>query len=231
MPQSLLLHGAGALEDIAAHRDGRFFVQDAGAALAVLAAAPKAGMCVLDGCAAPGGKSFLTGIRMESRGEILACDLREKKLSLIQDGAVRLGLSLIETRVMDAGEPDEVLRGRFDLVLADVPCSGLGVMRRKPEIRFRDPEELARLPDVQRRILRGLAACVAPGGTLLYSTCTVLEAENEGVVGAFLMENEEFSMEPFELPGIGKTGGSVMLWPPVHGTDGCFICRLRKWNV
>ncbi len=136
-PNSLLLRGTGTLENLPAHREGRLFVQDAGAALTVLAAGPEPGMRVLDGCAAPGGKSFLSGICMENRGEILACDLREKKLGLISEGAARLGLGLMETRAMDAGEPDAALHGRFDLVLADVPCSGLGVMRRKPEIRFR----------------------------------------------------------------------------------------------
>jgi 16S rRNA (cytosine967-C5)-methyltransferase len=232
LPNCLLLHGAGDIARSPAYREGRFFIQDAGAALAVLAAGPAPGLRVLDGCAAPGGKSFLCAILMRGRGELLACDNREKKLPLIEAGAQRLGLSMIETRVMDAGAPDESLIESFDLVLADVPCSGLGVLRRKPEIRQKDPKALTGLPEAQLRILRGLGRCVRPGGVLLYSTCTVLREENESVIASFLENAPEFSAEGFELPGVGEVpGGAVTLWPQLHDTDGFFICRMRRKNA
>jgi 16S rRNA (cytosine967-C5)-methyltransferase len=232
VPNCLLLHGTGDIAESPAYREGRFFIQDAGAALTVLAAGPAPGMRVLDGCAAPGGKSFLSGILMEGRGELLACDNREKKLSLLVGGAQRLGLPFIETRVMDAGAPDASLIDSFDLVLADVPCSGLGVLRKKPEIRQKDPKTLGGLPEVQLRILRGLGRCVRPGGVLLYSTCTVLREENEGVVASFLESAPEFSAEGFYLPGVGEVpDGTVTLWPQLHDTDGFFISRMRRKNA
>jgi 16S rRNA (cytosine967-C5)-methyltransferase len=232
VPNCLLLHGTGDIAESPAYREGRFFIQDAGAALTVLAAGPAPGMRVLDGCAAPGGKSFLSGILMEGRGELLACDNREKKLSLLVGGAQRLGLPFIETRVMDAGAPDASLIDSFDLVLADVPCSGLGVLRKKPEIRQKDPKTLGGLPEVQLRILRGLGRCVRPGGVLLYSTCTVLREENEGVVASFLESAPEFSAEGFYLPGVGEVpDGTVTLWPQLHDTVGFFISRMRRKNA
>ena len=130
---------------------------------------------------------------------------------------------------MDARRPDAELTGRFDLVLADVPCSGLGVIRKKPEIREKKPEELERLPALQREILNGLCGCVRSGGVLLYSTCTVLSRENEAVVSAFLKEHPDFMPEEFSLPGeLQSSGGMLTLWPHLHGTDGFFVCRMRK---
>ena len=193
-------------------------MQDAAARLAVEAAAPEKGMSVLDACSAPGGKSFAAAIRMGGEGSILACDLKEKRLKRVAEGAKRLGLEgLIETRAMDARMPGEELQGRFDVVIADAPCSGLGVIRRKPEIRYKTEAEVAPLPAIQLAILRGLAACVKPGGTLLYSTCTLLERENEDVVRAFLAENEGFT-----------AAEERTLWPDIDKTDGFFICRMVK---
>ncbi len=211
-------------------REGKAYVQDPAARLAVLAADPKPGMTVLDACAAPGGKSFAAGIRMRGQGRILACDLHEKKLSRIQDGADRLGLSLIETHAMDARSAGETLREQFDLVIADVPCSGLGVIRRKPEIRYKSEEEIGGLPGIQADILRSLAGCVKPGGVLMYSTCTLLREENEDICLQFLAENEAFSAEPFCLAGpIGSVeSGMLTLWPQRYETDGFFLCKMRR---
>ena len=196
---------------------GDFFVQDPAAACAVICAGPKSGMRVLDGCAAPGGKSFLCASMMGDRGEIVSCDLHEKKLSRIREGADRLGFRSIRTKAMDASKPDTSFLDGFDLVLADVPCSGLGVIRKKPEIRYKDPEELKNLPSIQIRILSGLSACVRPGGTLLYSTCTILEEENRGVVDRFLREHSDFTFEE------DKT-----IWPQDQNTDGFYYCRLIR---
>ncbi|MGI6012830.1 MAG: 16S rRNA (cytosine(967)-C(5))-methyltransferase RsmB [Oscillospiraceae bacterium] len=228
LPDCLALSRSGDLTQLPAFVDGDFYIQDPAAKLAIIAADPKKGMQVLDACAAPGGKSFAAAIQMENCGRIRACDLHEKKCKRIREGAERLGISIIETAQMDAREPDDRL-GQFDLVIADVPCSGLGVIRKKPDIRYKKESELAGLPDIQLDILKGLANCVAAGGVLLYSTCTVRQCENEVVVQAFLAQHPEFKLEPFVLPEpVGACNGMVTLWPHLHGTDGFFICKLRK---
>ena len=205
---------AAALPGFAA---GEFFVQDAAAAMSVLCAAPKKGMRVLDACSAPGGKSLLCASLMENDGEILACDLHEKKLRLVEENAERLGFSIIRTAPMDASKPYEALHGSFDLVIADVPCSGMGVIRKKPEIRYKDPKALAGLPAIQKRIADGLAACVRPGGILLYSTCTVFHEENEDVAERFLHDHPDFVREEQRL-----------ILPQEYDTDGFFYCRMRR---
>lgn len=223
----LELSGSGDLTQLPSFADGDFYIQDPAAKLAVMAAAPKAGMRVLDACAAPGGKSFAAAIRMNNCGSIRACDLNGKKCKRIQEGAARLGISILQTAQMDARSPDPDL-GQFDLVLADVPCSGLGVIRKKPDIRWKAPEALAGLPEIQSEILDGLAGSVVSGGVLLYSTCTIRRCENEEVVQAFLQRHPEFVPESFSLPRVGFCDGMVTLWPHLHGTDGFFICKLRK---
>ena len=167
---------------------------------------------------------------MRDSGRILSCDIHENKLSRVRDGAERLGINIIETCVMDASKPDEALFGAFDLVIADVPCSGLGVIRKKPDIRYKDLSEIEKLPETQLAILNGLSACVKRGGVLLYSTCTVLNAENGGVIDRFLKGHSEFCAESFTLPeNIGEApDGRLSLYPQIHGTDGFFICKLRK---
>ncbi|MBQ2895707.1 MAG: 16S rRNA (cytosine(967)-C(5))-methyltransferase RsmB, partial [Oscillospiraceae bacterium] len=215
--ESVTLAGGGAVQSREGFAEGRFFVQDGAAHASVLHADPRPGMRVLDGCAAPGGKSFLSAILMENRGRIIACDLHEKKLRLIDEGAQRLGIDIIETVPMDGSKPYERFYESFDLVIADVPCSGLGVIRKKPEIRYKEREELARLPEIQLGILCGLSRCVKPGGTLHYSTCTILTEENGGVVEAFLKEHPDFEREE------EKT-----FWPHLDGTDGFYFCRMRR---
>lgn len=227
LPDALVCDG-GNLAASDAFRDGWYYVQDAAAKMAVLAADPQPGMRVLDACAAPGGKSFSAAIQMQGRGSILSCDIHENKLKRVRESAQRLGISILKTAAMDARKPLAELRKSADVVLADVPCSGLGVIRKKPEIRYKDPEELENLPEIQRAILNGLADCVKSGGVLLYSTCTVRQCENEAVIRAFLDEHPEFVPEPFSVPGVGAPDGMYTLWPHLHGTDGFFICKLRK---
>jgi 16S rRNA (cytosine967-C5)-methyltransferase len=226
----LELRSARNIERLSAFRDGCLYVQDAAAALAVRVAAPAPGMTVVDGCAAPGGKSFTAAVMMKNRGGILSCDINEKKLIRVREGASRLGLTSIETRVMDAAVPDETLYGKADVVIADVPCSGFGVIRKKPEIRYKREEDLAGLPALQMRIADNLSRYVRPGGVLLYSTCTLLERENEGVVTEFLKSHQEFQPESFDLPGpVGRIdAGMTTLWPNRTGTDGFFIARLVR---
>ena len=226
----LLLHRTGDLERLEAFQQGLFYVQDPASRLAVLAAGAKPGMKVLDCCAAPGGKSFAAAIAMENQGEIVSCDLHPHKKKLIQAGADRLGLTIISPKTADGKVFRPEWENAFDLVLVDAPCSGLGVIRKKPDIRYKDPAPLSDLPAVQLDILRNAARYVKPGGTLMYSTCTLLYRENGEVVETFLAENNSYKAEAFPLPGpVGLVqGGSVTLWPHRHGTDGFFISKMRR---
>lgn len=228
LPDCLLVSGGG-IEQSAAFRQGLFWVQDAAAKLAVLALAPRPGEKLLDCCAAPGGKSFAAAVAMGNVGSVTSCDLHAHKTKLIESGAARLGLSIIRVLQKDASVRDSAWAGAFDRIIADVPCSGLGVIRKKPDIRYKDLTPLAGLPAVQRRILEAQATHLKPGGVLVYSTCTVLKRENEDVIEAFLAEHPEFSPEPFALPGVGTvTTGMKTLLPCVEGTDGFFVARLKK---
>ena len=227
-PECLLVSGTGAVDQLAPFSRGWIYVQDAGAHLAALAGSPMPGMRVLDACAAPGGKSFAVAVAMKNEGEILSCDLHEHKIRLISAGAERLGLSIIAPRAQDAGVFAPEWEGKFDLVIADVPCSGLGVIRKKPDIRYKPLDGLSGLPAVQKRILDNVSRYVRPGGVLVYSTCTVLSRENSGVVRAFMDDHPEFSAETLPIGIPEDETGMVTLWPHRHGTDGFFICRMRR---
>jgi len=224
----LLLARTGDLERLDAFRRGEFYVQDAASRLAVLAAGPMPGQRVLDCCAAPGGKSFAAAIAMENRGELISCDIHPHKIKLLEAGRERLGLSILQPTLQDAAKTREDWIEGFDTVLADVPCSGLGIIRKKPDIRYKDPEPLKGLPKVQRDILDNCAQYVRPGGVLLYSTCTLLRRENDDVVDAFLENHPDFFLEHFDLPHLGPQPGRVTLWPHIHDTDGFFTARLRR---
>lgn len=226
----LILNKTGNLERLDAYGQGLFYVQDPASRLMALASGAAPGMRVLDMCAAPGGKSFAAAIQMDNQGEVISCDLHPHKKKLIQAGADRLGLSIIKPMTADGKVRREEWVSAFDLVLVDAPCSGLGVIRKKPDIRYKDPKPLEDLPQVQQAILENAAGYVKAGGVLMYSTCTILPRENGEVVSAFLEKHPEFVREAFELPGAaGRVeAGEITLWPQVHQTDGFFICKLRK---
>lgn len=230
LPDCLFLNGTGSLEHLEAFQKGYFYIQDAAAHLAVLAAAPQPGWRVLDACAAPGGKSFAAAIAMENRGSVTSCDIHPHKLRLIEAGYQRLGLDIIHANLLDGKERKAELLNSFDLVLADVPCSGLGIIRKKPDIRYKDPKPLENLPRVQAAILDNVADYVRPGGVLLYATCTLLGRENEGVVRAFLDKRRDFTLDGFQVPGpfLDTDTGMLTCWPHRHGTDGFFFARLRR---
>ena len=230
--EDILLCTGGDVAATAAFQAGEVTVQDAASALAAAVADPKPGDTVLDCCAAPGGKSFAMAGRMQGRGSVTACDIYEHKLTRIREGAARLGLANIRTALQDASALRDEWKGTADVVLCDVPCSGLGIIRKKPEIRYKDPAELENLPALQAKILQNCAQYVKPGGTLVYSTCTILQRENENVVRAFLAANPSFAAVPWEHPVCGKReDGMMTLLPPVHQTDGFFIAKLRKKNA
>ena len=184
----------------------------------------------LDCCAAPGGKSFAAAMEMNNQGQITACDIHSHKLALIEKGAARLGVEIVKTAACDASLNQPRWNGAMDAVIADVPCSGLGVIRKKPDIRYKDLTPLEDLPAVQGRILDNVSRYVRPGGVLLYSTCTILRRENEQVVQAFLADHPEFAAETLSLPqGLeGGDGGMLTLLPCLHHCDGFFIAKLRR---
>ena len=211
-------------------QQGAILVQDPAAKLAVLAAGLQPGQSVLDCCAAPGGKSFAAAMALENRGNITSCDIHAHKIKLLEKGAQRLHIDILRAVQQDARLFVPQWEQTMDVVLADVPCSGLGVIRKKPDIRYKELTALTGLPQIQADILENVCRYVKPGGTLVYSTCTILRRENEQIVNAFLQRHPEYQPEAFPLPeALG--GGScswITLLPSVHETDGFFICKLRR---
>ncbi len=207
---------------------GEFFVQDEASQLCVEAVGAAEGMRVLDMCACPGSKSFGMAIDMKNTGELLAFDLHENKLSLIEKSAMRLGLSNVKTAARDGREFNPSLEGCADRVLCDVPCSGFGVFAKKPEIRYKDLAECAPLPDIQLAILENASRYVRSGGALVYSTCTLLTEENEGNVARFIAKHPEFKPCEFTAGDLSSTNGMLTLTPDAHGTDGFFMAKFTK---
>ncbi len=230
MQDSLVLSGTGNLEQLPSFREGLYYVQDNAARLSVLCAGLEKEMTVLDCCAAPGGKSFAASIAMEGSGAITSCDVYAHKADLIAAGAKRLGLTNIAARQQDATAYVAEWKEKMDTVICDVPCSGYGIIRKKPDIRYKDPDSMKELPQLQLQILKNQASYVRPGGVLLYSTCTLVREENEGVVERFLAENKKFQLEPLDLPKPlpENESGMFALVPGEFDTDGFFIAKLRR---
>ncbi len=229
VPGCFTLTGTGNLSALKTFQNGEFLVQDAAAHLVTAAAHPLPGMRVIDVCAAPGGKSFAAAFAMQDQGEILSCDLHENKLKRIREGAQRLGIRCIRTAAADGRVSDPDWVDSADLVIVDAPCSGLGIIRKKPDIRYKNPNELFALPVIQTAILENAAGYVKPGGTLVYSTCTILPEENQQITDAFLAEYPEFSRERFVLPdGREITDGQITFWPQRDDVDGFYICRMKR---
>jgi 16S rRNA (cytosine967-C5)-methyltransferase len=216
-------------------REGLFTVQDESSQLASILLAPKPGDSVLDACAAPGGKSTHMAQLMGNSGSVLACDANSGKLRLIADTAQRLGISIIETCTLDAAGLPDALDGKvFDRVLVDAPCSGLGVLRRNPEGKWRKSRaDVMRLASLQKTILVNLAVRLKSGGVLLYSTCSTSIEENEGVIDDFLTVRSDFVIEDLRglFPALSPfftDRGFFRSWPHRHGMDGFFAARLRR---
>ena len=227
IPGAIRIYSA-APQSTKAYKNGLFHVQDISSQLCAKAVGAQKGERVLDVCAAPGGKTFTVAQLMENEGEIVACDLHPKRAGLVKNGAERLGLSIVSAMANDATVYNEKM-GNFERILCDVPCSGLGVIRRKPEIRFKDPAEIAALPKIQYKIASTSAKYLKDGGTMIYSTCTLSKEENEQVVKR-LMEEDGLLPEklPEELLKYSKDGFSVTLMPGEINSDGFYFAKLRK---
>ncbi len=234
-PDGLVLTTHPALAALPSFREGLFTVQDEASQCAALLLAPRPGDRLLDLCAAPGGKTTHCAQLMENRGEIIACDVAPRKLRFIEETADRLGITIVTTRQLDGARAAETLpRERFDRVLVDAPCSGIGVIRRNPEGKWwKTPENILELADVQRRLLASAADTVAPGGILVYATCSTSEEENKAVVENLLTQRRDFVLENGrdlfpEAAELFTDRGMFRSWPHRHGMDGFCAARLRR---
>lgn len=229
LPDALICEQMGAALKSEAFQKGWFSVQDSASQLCVRTLDPKPGETVVDLCAAPGGKSILAAQYMQAKGTLRSFDLHLHKVSLIQDQAERVGAFNLTAEVSDGTRLRPELTNYADAIICDVPCSGIGIIRKKPDIRYKNPQDLASLPETQSKILKNALCYLKPGGRLIYSTCTVLNSENQAVVESALQEHPECALESFTLPGIGPCpSGMITLWPQVHGTDGFFLAKIRK---
>ncbi|MBP6492514.1 MAG: 16S rRNA (cytosine(967)-C(5))-methyltransferase RsmB [Clostridia bacterium] len=197
---------------------GMFSVQDESSMLAVNMLDPKPDELIMDVCAAPGGKTLAIAEKMGNRGQVIAWDIYKRKLAIVDKEAVRLGITNVTTKTWDATRVESSMIDKADRVLVDAPCSGLGVVRRKPEIKFKKKAaDIEELPKKQLAILSASSKYVKPGGILVYSTCTISPYENQNVVKEFLKKNPVFTKEE-----------ELQLLPNINDTDGFFICKMKK---
>lgn len=229
-PEGIVCREFPALATLASLREGLFQVQDESSMLVGHVLAPQPGEFVIDACGAPGGKSTHIAALMGDKGRVLSVDLYDHKLKITAENAARLGISIIETKQFDATKIGTLYSGQADRVLVDAPCSGLGVLRRKPDSRWRKTESmLTDLPKLQGAILSSAADCVKPGGVLVYSTCTTEPEENQQVVEAFLAARPEFTLQTTgEYLPVPRAEKMIQLWPQRDGVDGFFIARMIR---
>ncbi len=227
-PLSLRILGSVDPRRLSGYDAGEFFVQDSASASAVAALGAQGDETLIDVCACPGGKSFAAAIMMEDRGRVTSFDIHESKISLIESGAERLGLTSVKAMQNDAREPKAELLGTADRVICDVPCSGLGVLAKKPDLRYKSCESIKELPDLQYEILKASAQYLKSGGVIIYSTCTLLPEENEEVVVRFLAENKDFRAFDFKIGEYSSSHGMFTYYPTRTDTDGFFAAILKK---
>ncbi|MGE5677536.1 MAG: 16S rRNA (cytosine(967)-C(5))-methyltransferase RsmB, partial [Pseudomonadota bacterium] len=234
-PEAISIRGTSSIEGRESFIKGYYQVQDESSMLVAHVVDPRPGDSVLDICSAPGGKTTHIAELMGNNGRIVARDIHPHKLKLVEENCKRLGVKIVETELFDATKLDEGSIGRFDRVLLDAPCSGLGVIRRKPDLRWKkEPDNFMELYVLQGKMLDLASRYVKQGGKLIYSTCTINRMENTSVVKNFLATHPEFDLEslegliPEELVSENAKNGWLELFPNTHGTDGFFIARLGK---
>jgi len=229
-PEGLLVTGGGAIGETDEYRAGYFALQDQGSMMVGHAVSPEPGMQVLDMCAAPGGKANHLAELMGNRGRVLALDINPRRLEQVLESASRLGNSAIQAREADAASVSGLINDRFDRVLLDAPCSGLGTLGRRPDIRWRKlPGDIERLAGLQRFLMEEASIMVREGGRLIYSTCTISERENRGVVSSFLENHPEFApVDANPIVQDHREPPFFQLFPDADGCDGVFIAVMRR---
>lgn len=223
----------GSIEALPPFKEGKFYVQDISSVICSELLKPTLCEKIADVCAAPGSKSFSMALLAQDKAEICSFDIHPHKVELIKASAKRLGITSVNASVRDGSKKSDELKESFDAVLCDAPCSGLGVIGRKPEIRNRALEDIASLPEIQRSILNSSADLVKKGGRLFYSTCTLNPAENGDIAEGFLKEHCDFVPLPLDLPcviakGMSEPENQLTLFPHINKTDGFFISAFKK---
>ncbi len=226
---ALIISNTGSVDELEAYKQGYFHAQDLASQLCCAALDPQEGETVFDLCSAPGGKAFTVAERMNNTGVVRAFEIYQSRVELIKNGATRLGLSNVFSYLSDASIFNENY-GLADRVLCDVPCSGLGIIRRKPEIRFKNRSDIDNLPELQYRILCNATRYLKQGGRLVYSTCTLNPAENSDVCNRFLSEHPEFTAVEVlpDIPRFSTEEKFITLMPHINSTDGFFIAVFEK---
>ncbi len=207
---------------------GVVFVQDEASRICTMAVGATENETVLDACACPGGKTFSMAIDMKNKGKIVACDLHGNKLTLIDKGAKKLGIDIITVKEQNGKAYVSEFDKKFDKVLCDVPCSGLGIIFKKPDIKYKSIDNINDLPKVQYDILSNCASYVKVGGILVYSTCTLNKKENENNVLRFLDENKDFEALDFEIDNVKSQNGAYTFMPHINNTDGFFVAKMKR---
>lgn len=233
--EGIVVENPRRITEIEEFKQGLFIIQDESSMLVGQISNPKKQSYVIDLCSAPGGKATHMAQIMGNQGHIRSRDIYDHKLRLIRENAKRLGIDIISTEIHDAMVLDENLIGKMDYCLVDAPCSGLGIIRRRPEIKWnRKEEDISRLKDIQLKILNNAKQYTKPGGTIIYSTCTISKDENERVINSFLSENKDLKLVGFkdlicedQYMDTSKEG-YIQLYPHIHGTDGFFIAKIVK---
>jgi len=219
------------IENNILYKEGLFTIQDISSMLVGKVMNPKEKSLVLDVCSAPGGKTTHIATLMKNTGQVVSRDIYEHKLKLIKASSKRLNLTNVDVQEFDGLSLDKDSIGKFDYVLADVPCSGLGIIRRKPEIKYKEKEEFRDLPPIQKKILENASKYVKKGGTLIYSTCTIQDNENIDVINEFLQKNKNFELAPIDEVKVdldNQEKGYMKIYPNVHEMDGFFISKLIR---
>jgi 16S rRNA (cytosine967-C5)-methyltransferase len=232
---ALIIKSPGAFSSLEIFKAGHFQVQDESSMLVGKILDPRPGELVMDVCSAPGGKAAHIAELMGNRGAVIARDVHEHKIKLIKEAAGRLGIDIIKTEIYDASKTDEKYRGKADRVLIDAPCTGLGIIRKKPDIKWaRNAADKKEITQFQRKILNASSQYVKPGGILVYSTCTIEKEENQDMVKEFIDSNDDFELEditpylPEALKESSFETGVIQLFPNVNNIDGFFIARMRR---
>ncbi len=227
----LILEKAKNIEQLDLFEQGYFTVQDEGAGLIAKILAPRPNEVILDACSSPGGKTTYMAELMENKGKIIAWDLHPHRVKLVEENAERLGIHIIKTECQDATIYQEMYKEKFDKILLDVPCLGIGVLKRKPDIKWkRRPEDIAEITQIQQKILETCSQYLKPNGQMVYATCSIFYAENDQMIEKFLENNQAFRYVKIDIPQMKdylENSNTIQLYQGEE-TDGFFICKLQK---